>query len=119
MINPDELQKRYYKIGEVAKMFDVAPSLIRFWEEEFTQLKPAKTKSGIRKFQKDDILILNRIYALVKIQGFKLKGAKLALRKKSTAENKSAGPNKQTLNKIKRELIDLRNEMTKLKEHIK
>ncbi|MGA0232496.1 MAG: MerR family DNA-binding transcriptional regulator, partial [Saprospiraceae bacterium] len=47
-MNPQNITKRYYKIGEVAEMFDVATSLIRYWESEFKQLKPLKSKSGIR-----------------------------------------------------------------------
>ena len=48
-------EKRYYNIGEVAKAFDVNPSLIRFWEKEFAELKPKKNAKGNRKFTPDDI----------------------------------------------------------------
>lgn len=79
MIDPQSLTKRYYKIGEVAKMFGVATSLIRYWEGEFSELHPQKNNKGVRRFLKEDVLVVNKIYDLVKIQGYKLDGAKLAM----------------------------------------
>ena len=80
-VNIDNLTKLYYSIGEVADMFEVNTSLIRFWEKEFTQLKPKKNKKGNRLFTVKDIDKLNSIYILVKEQGFTLDGAKSQLRK--------------------------------------
>ena len=68
--------KRYYKIGEVAKAFDVNTSLIRFWENEFEVLKPKKNKKGNRLFTPEDLENLKLIYFLVKEKGFTLEGAK-------------------------------------------
>ena len=65
-------------------MFDVKTSLIRFWEKEFTQLKPKKNKKGNRLFTVKDIEKLNCIFILVKEQGFTLDGAKIQLKKGST-----------------------------------
>jgi DNA-binding transcriptional MerR regulator len=75
-----QLTKLYYSIGEVADMFDVNASLIRFWEKEFTIIKPKKNKKGNRLFTPKDILNFNKIYSLVKEQGYTLEGAKLALK---------------------------------------
>lgn len=75
-----QLTKLYYSIGEVAEMFSVNTSLIRFWEKEFTIIKPKKNKKGNRLFTPKDILNFNRIYNLVKEQGYTLEGAKLALK---------------------------------------
>jgi len=75
-----QLTKLYYSIGEVADMFDVNASLIRFWEKEFTIIKPKKNKKGNRLFTPKDILNFNKIYNLVKEQGYTLEGAKLALK---------------------------------------
>ena len=83
-INTENLTKLYYSIGEVAEMFDVKTSLIRFWEKEFTQLKPKKNKKGNRLFTVKDIEKLNYIFILVKEQGFTLDGAKNQLKKGST-----------------------------------
>jgi len=71
-----EIEKRYYTIGEVAEQFNVATSLIRFWESEFSILHPKKNKKGNRQFTKDDIRKLQLIYHLVKERGFTLQGAK-------------------------------------------
>lgn len=70
------IEKLYYSIGEVAKMFDVNASLIRFWEKEFDIIKPNKNKKGNRLFTKADVENFHLIYHLVKERGFTLQGAK-------------------------------------------
>ena len=70
-----KLTKLYYSIGEVAEMFDVNSSLIRFWEKEFSILKLKKNKKGNRMFMAKDIHNLELIYDLVKNKGFTLEGA--------------------------------------------
>ncbi len=115
MINPDKLTKRYYKIGEVAEMFDVATSLIRYWETEFSQLNPMKGKSGIRRYQKEDILIIDQIYQLVKTKGYKIKGAKkeLGKRKRSGQEsNKNLIQLRDKLQHLKSQLTNLKTELS-------
>lgn len=71
-----EIEKLYYSIGEVAEMFSVAPSLIRFWESEFDIIQPKKNRKGNRQFTKEDIENVKLIYHLVKEKGFTLTGAK-------------------------------------------
>lgn len=71
-----EVEKLYYTIGEVAKMFDVNTSLIRFWEKEFDIIQPKKNKKGNRLFTKTDVENLRIIYHLVKERGYTLQGAK-------------------------------------------
>jgi DNA-binding transcriptional MerR regulator len=71
-----EIEKVYFTIGEVAEEFNVATSLIRFWESEFDVLSPKKNKKGNRQFTKSDIQKLRLIYHLVKERGFTLQGAK-------------------------------------------
>jgi DNA-binding transcriptional MerR regulator len=70
-----KIEKLYYTIGEVAKMFDVNTSLIRFWEKEFDVIKPHKNKKGNRLFTPQDIENFHLIYHLVKDKGMTLKGA--------------------------------------------
>ncbi len=84
-----EVEKLYYSIGEVAKMFDVNNSLIRFWEKEFDILKPKKNKKGNRLFTKEDVENIKIIYHLVKERGYTLQGAKDKLKdnKNDIAEN--------------------------------
>ncbi|MFT4770673.1 MAG: DNA-binding transcriptional MerR regulator [Cryomorphaceae bacterium] len=71
-----EIEKLYYSIGEVSKMFDVNTSLIRFWEKEFDIIKPKKNKKGNRLFTKQDLENFRIIFHLVKERGYTLQGAK-------------------------------------------
>jgi DNA-binding transcriptional MerR regulator len=77
----DQIEKKFYTIGEVAEMIGEATSLIRFWEKEFTALKPHKTDRGTRKYSAKDIELIKYIHYLVKQKGYTLDGAKEALRK--------------------------------------
>jgi DNA-binding transcriptional MerR regulator len=79
-LNLEEFNKLYYSIGEVAELFQVNASLIRFWEKEFPILKPKKNKKGNRQFTVKDIANIERIYVLVKEKGFTLDGAKKAMK---------------------------------------
>lgn len=110
-INTEEnSEKRYYHIGEVAEMFSVNTSLIRFWEKEFDILKPKKNKKGNRLFTPKDVDNLKLIYHLVKERGFKLEGAKKKLR-----ENKMDTINNieivNRLKTIRERLVDIRKEL--------
>ncbi len=103
-------EKRYYKIGEVAKAFDVNTSLIRFWENEFEVLKPKKNNKGNRLFTQDDLKNLQLIYFLVKEKGFTLDGAKNKLNK---------NPDKIISNhKIILRLEQIKNELTEIKNQL-
>ncbi len=106
----DTNKKLYYTIGEVADMFKVNSSLIRYWEKEFTIIKPKKNKKGNRLFTKNDIENLHLIYNLVKERGLTLKGAKQKLK-----ENKEDTVNNfkiiQVLKDIKQQLLDIREEL--------
>ena len=101
-----KVEKLYYSIGEVAKMFDVNTSLIRFWEKEFDIIKPKKNKKGNRLFTKRDIDNFHIIYHLVKEKGMTLKGAK-----KKMKENKEDTEHNfeivRSLEQIKEMLTDL------------
>lgn len=71
-----EIEKKYYTIGEVADELGVATSLIRFWEGEFSNIKPKKNRKGNRQFTKDDLQNVKLIYHLVKEKGYTLQGAR-------------------------------------------
>ncbi len=75
-----ETGKIYYSIGEVASMFGVNTSLIRFWEKEFEIIRPKKNKKGNRLFTQRDVDNFHIIYHLVKEKGYTLKGAREKLR---------------------------------------
>lgn len=104
------LTKLYYSIGEVAAIFDVNTSLIRFWEKEFTVIQPKKNKKGNRLFTVKDIEHFNKIYQLVKEQGYTLEGAKKAI--KSNGKGVSEGNQNevliQKLEQIKSQLLALK-----------
>ena len=101
-----KVEKLSYTIGEVAGMFKVNTSLIRFWEKEFDIIKPKKNKKGNRLFTKKDIDNFHIIYHLVKENGMTLKGAK-----KKMKENKEDTEHNfeivKSLESIKAMLIDL------------
>ncbi|MCH8555735.1 MAG: MerR family transcriptional regulator [Schleiferiaceae bacterium] len=99
--------KLYYTIGEVAEMFAVNTSLIRFWEKEFDVLQPKKNKKGNRLFTQKDILNLRIIYHLLKERGFTIEGARKKLKdnKEDTANNVEVI---DKLNAIKAELAKLK-----------
>jgi len=103
-------EKRYYKIGEVAKAFDVNTSLIRFWENEFEVLKPKKNKKGNRLFTQEDLKNLKLIYFLVKEKGFTLEGAKNKL-KENPEKMKSNHHIILRLEEIKNELTQIKNQL--------
>lgn len=73
-------EKLFYTMGEVAEMFDVNQSLLRYWESQFKILRPKRNKKGNRLFTQEDIRNLKLIYHLVKERGMTLEGAKKALR---------------------------------------
>jgi DNA-binding transcriptional MerR regulator len=79
------IKKKYFSIGEVADMLNVATSLIRFWESEFDVIKPKKNRKGNRQFTREDIDNVKMIYHLVKEKGYTLQGAKDLLKEGNKA----------------------------------
>ncbi len=79
-MSSNKTERLYYSIGEVAELFDVNTSLIRYWEKEFSILKPRKNKKGNRFFTNQDVDNLHIIYHLVKERGLTLAGAKMKLK---------------------------------------
>lgn len=103
-------EKLYYSIGEVADLFGVSKSLIRYWESEFTILKPHKNSKGDRRFTKENIEQLQLIFDLVKNRGFTIEGAKNEIR-----QNKDLLKQKQA---VLHKLIHLKNELLRFKESL-
>jgi DNA-binding transcriptional MerR regulator len=104
------ITKLYYTIGEVAAMFDVNTSLIRFWEKEFEIIEPKKNKKGNRLFTQKDVENLKVIYHLVKERGFTLAGAKKKLSENRTdvAQNSEVV---EKLREIRGFLVELRDSL--------
>jgi DNA-binding transcriptional MerR regulator len=86
-----ELTKRYYSISEVAGMFEMNISKLRFWEEQFPTLTPKRDRAGDRKYTPDDIKHLQEIVELVDDQGYTIDGAKKALDNKKKKKNVNQG----------------------------
>jgi len=105
------VDKVYYSIGEVADLFEVNTSLIRFWEKEFEILKPHKNKKGNRLFTKKDIENLNIIYNLVKERGYTLNGAKEMLKAEKIDETTKKIEVIHSLENVKSFLLELKKEL--------
>ncbi len=125
MLNTDKNLKLYYSISEVAAMFDVNESLLRFWEKEFPQLNPKKGGRGIRQYRQEDIETVKLIYHLVKERGMTLPGARQRMKdnKEMTMRNFEIV---ERLKAVREELMDMRDaldaftyeDVEKLKENL-
>jgi len=99
-------QKQYYSIGEVANMFGVNTSLVRFWENEFDVLEPRKNRKGDRFFKPSDIKNLQLIYDLLRRRKFTIEGAKDYLKKNKQADEKYSMI--QSLQRLRSFLLELK-----------
>ncbi len=102
-------EKLYYPISEVAQMFKVNISLVRFWEKEFDILKPRKNRKGDRLFRPEDIKNLKLIYFLLREKKYTIKGAKSYLKKGKNAFSNFEAI--ETLGKIRQMLVELKAEL--------
>jgi len=91
-------EKIYFTIGDVASIFQVNTSLIRFWESEFPMLKPHKNVRGERKYTRKDLSVIAQIYKLVKEEGYTLDGARKHF--KSSQIDKNEAPGNELLNRL-------------------
>lgn len=103
--------KLYYRIGELAEMFKVNASLIRFYEKEFDIIKPHRNKKGNRMFTQNDVDHFHSIFHLIKEKGYTLEGAKLQLRGKRDVIDSSQDEVLRSLLRMKRFLLELREQL--------
>lgn len=103
-------KKVYYTIKEVAAMFSVKESLLRYWETEFPHLKPQTGGNKVRQYTQKDIDRISVIYNLVKVRGFKLSAARKMLNENREGAEQSA--------KVLETLIAVRDELTDLKHQL-
>jgi DNA-binding transcriptional MerR regulator len=93
MENPSKVQlpaipaKRYFTIGEVSDLCGVKPHVLRYWEQEFTQLKPVKRRGNRRYYQHHEVLLIRRIRDLLYEQGFTISGARNRLDEQGNVES--------------------------------
>jgi DNA-binding transcriptional MerR regulator len=97
--------KRYFAIGEVSDLCGVKPHVLRYWEQEFTQLKPMKRRGNRRYYRREDVLVVRQIRDLLYEQGFTISGARQRLRQQS----KPAGASQRRM-----KLKELRHEVEEL-----
>lgn len=113
--NNDELPvipgKRYFTIGEVSELCAVKPHVLRYWEQEFTQLKPVKRRGNRRYYQRQDVIMIRQIRSLLYDQGYTIGGAR---------QNLEGGAGKDDSSKsnqlIKQTIIELEELLLVLKE---
>ncbi|HZX62499.1 MAG TPA: MerR family transcriptional regulator [Bacteroidales bacterium] len=105
-----KIEKIYYTIGEVAELFEVNASLIRFWETEFDFLSPQKNKKGNRLFTKEDINKIKIIYHLVKEKGYTLQGAREKIKRNKEDVEKQVEII-DSLQRIKSFLLELKSDL--------
>ena len=102
----EDLDKKYYKISDVAEFLGVQPTTIRYWENEFPELSPLRTSSGIRQYTPADIETLRIIHYLLKTKGLKLEAAKLQFQHNRNNISKKL--------KVISELEELKTELTSM-----
>lgn len=110
MTDSDKNMKLYYSITEVADMFGVNPSLLRFWEKEFPQIAPKTASRGVRQYRKEDVEAVRLVYHLVKEKGMTLPGARQKLKdnKETTVRNFEIITRLKT---VKEELLAIKKEL--------
>jgi len=102
--------KRYFTIGEVSELCGVKPHVLRYWEQEFTQLKPVKRRGNRRYYQHHEVLLIRRIRDLLYEQGFTISGARNRLDEgvsssgRALAARAAAEPGKVDLSGIRNEI---------------
>ncbi len=107
---PSNPERVYYSIGEVARLFNVNTSLIRFWEKEFDLIRPHKNKKGNRQFTPKDVDNFHKIFHLVKERGYTLQGAKDKLKEQPESLDRDFEIYK-TLEKLKEFLTVLKKQL--------
>lgn len=109
-LNTNKNLKLYYSIKEVAQMFDVSESLLRYWETEFPQIKPKTLSNKVRQYTDKDIEQIRVIYNLVKVRGFKLAAARKMLSQNKHGVDKSS--------EVLTSLLGVRDDLKTLKKQL-
>ena len=97
--------KRYFTIGEVSDLCAVKPHVLRYWEQEFTQLKPLKRRGNRRYYQRQDVILIRQIRGLLYEQGFTIGGAKQRLTSEDARED--SNQSQQIIKQLRMELDEI------------
>jgi DNA-binding transcriptional MerR regulator len=110
-MQPDIPDKLYFKIGEVSKIAGVAPHVLRYWESEFSEIRPKRANSKQRLYRRADVDIILKIRTLLHERGYTISGAKKLLASGEEIDMTSPAPEKQDvttfLGSIKKELLQV------------
>ena len=100
---PEIPEKLYFSMGEASELCGVKPHVLRYWEEEFTQIAPVKRRGNRRYYQKKDLLIIRKIRELLYQEGFTIEGARqqFVTERESTRENKDREWAQKMLKRVK------------------
>ena len=108
-------QKLYFKIGEVSRLADVAPHVIRYWESEFEQITPKRASSNQRLYRRDDVILILKIKQLLHGNGYTIAGARRFLESGSEIPEDTDAVDpldvRQKLKQIKSELLQLQRQL--------
>jgi DNA-binding transcriptional MerR regulator len=105
--------KRYFTIGEVSELCAVKPHVLRYWEQEFTQLRPIKRRGNRRYYQHHEVLLIRRIRSLLYEQGFTINGARNRLEAAGAAARERSAANGALT------AVAIRNELEKIRALLK
>ncbi|WP_374340222.1 MerR family transcriptional regulator [Methyloversatilis sp.] len=105
--------KRYFTIGEVSELCGVKPHVLRYWEQEFTQLKPVKRRGNRRYYQHHEVLLVRRIRQLLYEEGFTISGARNRL---DDSDSRVAGVEAASSSTDGIDLVALRSELEALRD---
>jgi DNA-binding transcriptional MerR regulator len=97
--------KRYFTIGEVSELCSVKPHVLRYWEQEFPQLKPVKRRGNRRYYQRQDVIVIRQIRSLLYEQGFTIGGARQQLESEDTKTD--ANQSQQIIRQLRTELEEV------------
>lgn len=109
-LNTNKPLKLYYSIKEVAEMFGVSESLLRYWETEFPTLHPKTTSNKVRQYTEADIKQVRNIHNLVKVRGFKIAAARKMINKNPNDIDRSSD--------IMATLLSVKSQLQDLKKHL-
>jgi DNA-binding transcriptional MerR regulator len=110
----DDLSKKFYKIGEVADILGIRASTLRFWEKEFTILRPRRNAKNIRVYTPQDVETIRKLYYLVKEKGLKLDAAQEYLNKNRQVVDKTFEV-VENLKKIREQLVGLQTALNSMR----
>jgi DNA-binding transcriptional MerR regulator len=110
----DDLSKKFYKIGEVADILGIPASTLRFWEKEFTILRPRRNAKNIRVYTPQDVETIRKLYYLVKEKGLKLDAAQEYLNKNRQVVDKTFEV-VENLKKIREQLVGLQTALNSMR----